>query len=108
MKAVTIPQATSSLVAAGETIAEVHWRGLLDSKADELYHSLFREVDGVTQLRVPFACKVLHLNEKLRENPDGPDILHAEQHPNVSSAKQGVSQLSPVKSVSTDRRKRHA
>ncbi|QDZ20999.1 hypothetical protein HOP50_04g35240 [Chloropicon primus] len=79
VKAVTFPGKGAERE-KGEVVAEVHWEGVVDSSADEMYHSLFRyEGNGLRKLRAPFACTVLELNSKLAANPNGPEILDAER-----------------------------
>ena len=64
----------------GQPVCEIRWQGVVDSSADEMYHSLFRyESNGVRQMRLPFACRLLELNPSLVSEPDGPGILDADR-----------------------------
>ena len=63
---------------AGAAVAELEWEGVVDSHADEMYHSRFRQARGLKVLHAPFACRVLELNAALAADPDGPQLVDTE------------------------------
>lgn len=61
----TIVKCSSSPVGAlpaFSTLVAIDWTGYSVSNGDELYHTIWKNVDGVTLLRLPFAVQVVASN----------------------------------------------
>lgn len=51
-----------------ESAMDLHWEGYKQSDGDELYHTVWDNVNGVFHFKLPFDCVVVKLNNEALEN----------------------------------------
>ena len=61
-------------VGAGETVAKVAWEGYGQSEGDELYHTVWTNIEGTAPITLPFPATITHVNPAATADPDSLDF----------------------------------
>ena len=64
------PVARASLVKAGEPLVSLEWSGFKITEADELYHTVWENVEGVKQISLPVDASILEWNPRVLHDFD--------------------------------------